>query len=126
MSAHAWMASAFAATWHKVAVSARGTAPAAACGHRIGGPVHRRLIGPLPDDGRIPCAACAAVLATFRGTRELRAPYSGGGYFSGQLPTGPGQPEWPDADPEDPRNPPGRNGIPDNSAEPGRHTGEAA
>jgi len=110
------MASALASTWHKVDVRTRGRAPVAACGHRLRGPVHRRLTGPLPDDGRIPCEACAAVLAAFRSIRELPSPGSITGYFSGRLPVADEEPEWPGDEPDAPWNARGGNDRSDNSA----------
>ena len=111
-----FMAAVEESTWHIAGMCARGREPRMLCGHRLRGPVHRRLTGPLPDDGRIPCEACAAVLAAFRSIRELPSPGSITGYFSGRLPVADEEPEWPGDEPDAPWNARGGNDRSDNSA----------
>ena len=56
MTAQGWMSSVYSATWHRI--TSGGGAPVAACGHRLYGPVHRRLDAPADDVARRICSDC--------------------------------------------------------------------
>ncbi|RCW40216.1 hypothetical protein DFQ14_11297 [Halopolyspora algeriensis] len=56
----AWMASVHESGWHAVARCSCGGSVITACGHRLHGPVHRRLGDEPPQDTvRTVCAPCA-------------------------------------------------------------------
>ncbi|RCW45904.1 hypothetical protein DFQ14_102205 [Halopolyspora algeriensis] len=89
---HAWMAGAGESGWHAVAVSAGGSAPAAVCGYRLAGPVHRRLGQRPPQDGvREVCVSCTRAIGNGEHHRSFAD--------TGCLPADPDI-QWPTTDPD--------------------------
>lgn len=62
MSRRAWVAGAQEARWHACRVSDAGGSLVVACGHRLYGPVHRRINVSPPHDGREVCQVCAKLV----------------------------------------------------------------
>ncbi|MDR7300076.1 hypothetical protein [Haloactinomyces albus] len=58
-----WMAGIHESAWHAVPTPQAGQRPVAACGHRLSGPVHRRLGVDPPQEGRrTVCPPCTQVI----------------------------------------------------------------
>ncbi|TDD50112.1 hypothetical protein [Saccharopolyspora elongata] len=62
MSQRAWVASAREARWHVCDVTDSGGSFVVACGHRLYGPVHRRIREGPPVDRRSVCQVCANIV----------------------------------------------------------------
>ncbi|RCW46270.1 hypothetical protein DFQ14_102573 [Halopolyspora algeriensis] len=85
-----WMTGIGESTWHAVPAPEPGQTPVATCGHRLTGPVHRRLGTDPPQDGtRTICPPCAQGVG-WTEPRPVRV--------SARI-------RWPTADPDTPRTP---------------------
>lgn len=85
-----WVTSVHESRWHAVARATSNRSLAVVCGHRVRGPVHRRLAPPAPGEEGETRVACRGCLYTI-GSLELQVE---------RWPMEDPEPAWPSDDPD--------------------------